>query len=602
MAIMANSGKFFGFSVASLLLLNLGCSGPDAVNAKPRGESNQVAIVSEATSNESAQNELRGSESANASLDTRFIKPDHFGCAIINVTRIFGNKEFADLPWSEFENVMAGWVGDQNAKLNLIDRVWVLLDREFFQLGQGASGADSPVIYVVEYKNPIDSKSIPVRPGTVSADSTAVENSVAKETVASQSENTISQAPAAMVAMAIDEKRIAIGSRKAIDKLNIEVRERSPLVGEVLKFNLEMEMVGLVTTSPIRSTLRSIIELAAGFNAETKKLVDLPDELRSIDLHLNLESNSDFFGVDFKIEDENLRKDLFRLFSESMNSGSESVSPAMPMGGLSALAGRSEQMIETQSDDVIQAVGKEIAESHLFSVKEIEDSIQIRLERPGKFSELVEAVAADANKQIELQKRISAMKKIANALKAYELKNGSLPSASSVAPGGDHPAQFSWRVALLPYMGYQELYDQFDFTETWDSEKNMQVAKKIPDEFRASDGSIKSAFQIVTGEKAVFNPIDEFPKIENIKDLKIWTALIMESATAGEIWTLPLLSVGSQMNKNDFVRQGEKGTLIIDASFNVRALKTTEDSFQAVITTGGGERLGRSSFFPIKTD
>ncbi len=599
---MANFGWYFGFGVALLISLNLGCNGPDAVNAKPRGESNRIAIVSEAKANESARNDFRGSESANASLDTRFIKPDHFGCVIINVTRILGNKEIGDLPWSEFESLMAEWVGDQNAKLNLIDRVWVLLDREFFQLGQGASGADSPVIYVVEYKHPIDSKSIPARPVTDSADTAVAENSVAKETVSSHSEDTRRQASTTMVSRAIDERRIAIGSRKAIDKLNIEVRERSPLVGEVHKFNLEMEMVGSVTTSPIRSTLRSIIELAAGFNAETKKLVDLPDELRSVDLHLNLESNSDFFGMDFKIENENLRKDLCRLFSDSMNSGRESGSPAMPMGGLGALSDRSKQMIETQSGDVIQAVGKEIAESNLFSVKEIEDTIQIRLARPVKFSELVQAVAADANKQIELQKRVSAMKKIANALKAYESKNGSLPSATPVAPGGDHPPQFSWRVALLPEMGYQDLYDEFDFTEPWDSEKNMQVAKKIPDEFRASADSIKSAIQIVTGENAMFNPNDAFPKIEDIRDLKIWTALIMESATAGEIWTQPRLSAGSPLNKNDFVRQGEQGTLIIDASFNVRALKTTEDSFQAVITTGGGERLGRASFFPIKTD
>jgi hypothetical protein len=100
----------------------------------------------------------------------------------------------------------------------------------------------------------------------------------------------------------------------------------------------------------------------------------------------------------------------------------------------------------------------------------------------------------------------------------------------------------------------------------------------------------------------VFNSKDEFPKIENIKDLKIWTALVLESATAGENWTQPLSNLDSPLNKNDFVRSGEKGTLMIDGSFNVRALKTTDDSFQAVITTGGGERLGRSSFFRIQMD
>ena len=39
----------------------------------------------------------------------------------------------------------------------------------------------------------------------------------------------------------------------------------------------------------------------------------------------------------------------------------------------------------------------------------------------------------------------------------------------------------SWRVELLPYLGQQALYDQFDLTQPWDSARNLPFAKLIPE-------------------------------------------------------------------------------------------------------------------------
>lgn len=39
---------------------------------------------------------------------------------------------------------------------------------------------------------------------------------------------------------------------------------------------------------------------------------------------------------------------------------------------------------------------------------------------------------------------------------------------------------FSWRVALLPYLGYPELYEAFDFSQPWDSPDNRRVAASMP--------------------------------------------------------------------------------------------------------------------------
>ncbi|HQR44297.1 MAG TPA: DUF1559 domain-containing protein [Gemmatales bacterium] len=38
----------------------------------------------------------------------------------------------------------------------------------------------------------------------------------------------------------------------------------------------------------------------------------------------------------------------------------------------------------------------------------------------------------------------------------------------------------SWRVALLPYLGQDELFKQFKFNEPWDSEHNKKLIEKMP--------------------------------------------------------------------------------------------------------------------------
>ena len=39
----------------------------------------------------------------------------------------------------------------------------------------------------------------------------------------------------------------------------------------------------------------------------------------------------------------------------------------------------------------------------------------------------------------------------------------------------------SWRVLLLPYLGYGDLYRQVRFDEPWDSPSNLRLAREVPD-------------------------------------------------------------------------------------------------------------------------
>ena len=46
----------------------------------------------------------------------------------------------------------------------------------------------------------------------------------------------------------------------------------------------------------------------------------------------------------------------------------------------------------------------------------------------------------------------------------------------------------SWRVALLPYLGYRNLYEQFRHDEPWDSPHNRKLIAKMPPVYESQAG------------------------------------------------------------------------------------------------------------------
>lgn len=85
----------------------------------------------------------------------------------------------------------------------------------------------------------------------------------------------------------------------------------------------------------------------------------------------------------------------------------------------------------------------------------------------------------------ELQRRERSaenIKRIAAAIVEYAQREGQFPKPGEIQSEGGIPT-LSWRVAILPYLGYSDLYQQFDPNEAWDGEHNIQLLSQIPDEF-----------------------------------------------------------------------------------------------------------------------
>lgn len=90
--------------------------------------------------------------------------------------------------------------------------------------------------------------------------------------------------------------------------------------------------------------------------------------------------------------------------------------------------------------------------------------------------------------------------RISAALEAYRQAHDDRfpPSAIAGRDGGGGPLH-SWRVAILPYLGYQKLHDAYRFDEAWDSAHNKALLSQLPDLFRAPfDDSTNASYFGVT--------------------------------------------------------------------------------------------------------
>ncbi|WP_167546608.1 DUF1559 family PulG-like putative transporter [Stieleria maiorica] len=80
------------------------------------------------------------------------------------------------------------------------------------------------------------------------------------------------------------------------------------------------------------------------------------------------------------------------------------------------------------------------------------------------------------------RRSVANMTKIYEALDAYRYQHrGYLPRAFSLSAGG--LPTLSWRVEILPFLGYQKLYEKFDFSRGWNVSPNKELLEFIPDEY-----------------------------------------------------------------------------------------------------------------------
>lgn len=148
-----------------------------------------------------------------------------------------------------------------------------------------------------------------------------------------------------------------------------------------------------------------------------------------------------------------------------------------------------------------------------------------------------------ARNAIQARQKSVAMnniRQISKALNAYRRLHGSYPTPT-VRDAIGKPL-YSWRVLILPQLGYQALYNRFQLDQSFDSPTNISLINEMPVEY-ASPTNTNSAnlkesnYALVVGPGTLF-PYDA-PAVDPVtmSDSPAETILVVETRESGASWT-----------------------------------------------------------------
>lgn len=139
-------------------------------------------------------------------------------------------------------------------------------------------------------------------------------------------------------------------------------------------------------------------------------------------------------------------------------------------------------------------------------------------------------------------KCLNNVKEISTAIFCYAVTNDEYPPPYIADESGK--PMHSWRVLILPQLGYQKLYDQYRFDEPWDGPNNRKLADKCPRVFQCPtecanrrSPSVETSYVAIVGPKTIWSG-DRAVIYDSIVNAS-GTILLVEVANSGINWMEP---------------------------------------------------------------
>jgi hypothetical protein len=213
---------------------------------------------------------------------------------------------------------------------------------------------------------------------------------------------------------------------------------------------------------------------------------------------------------------------------------------------------------------------------------------------------LAEQFLATADNASRREASFRNLRQIALAIHNYASANRHLPTPALLKKGSKIGFLYSWRVAILPFLDANDLYQQYNFDEPWDGPNNRKLLDKMPAVYgfpgvggQPSSKTNASYFVFASDVAAFGAKGDAAPTFADFRDGTSNTIWLVE-AKRDIPWTKPedipfdpngpLPQLGG-FSPNSFS--------VAFADGSVRSIKNTinPDVFKALITRAGGETV-----------
>jgi len=221
---------------------------------------------------------------------------------------------------------------------------------------------------------------------------------------------------------------------------------------------------------------------------------------------------------------------------------------------------------------------------------------------PGLLSDLIIPFIQSARESRLRNICVRNLKRIGLAMHNYHQAHKAFPRQANV----DHTGKplLSWRVQILPFLGQQELYNQFHLDEPWDSEHNKDLISKMPAVFACPSGNHeagqgKTCYVVPHGERTILSG-KQGGKLQDILDGTSRTIMVAEVGDdISVIWTRPDdWQIGETVDLKPLLGHHPGGTNILFADGSVRFVKETipQALLKALLTRDGGELISPDAF------
>jgi hypothetical protein len=202
-------------------------------------------------------------------------------------------------------------------------------------------------------------------------------------------------------------------------------------------------------------------------------------------------------------------------------------------------------------------------------------------------------LSANASLEERRARSIENLGKLGQALNTYSDKNEGYPATKRV--GDSEYPPMSWRVAILPLLGYEKLYVEYRPDQPWDSETNKKVLSQIPPEFQSPERrDLKTNYLVPLAEFAAFGGARGRLMRNTIEDPLGSTLIIVEADDSQAVeWTRPddllVQDVSGASLRSKLGSLREDGFFAVLASGNVCRVKpdATEPELTALFTVDG---------------
>ena len=327
-------------------------------------------------------------------------------------------------------------------------------------------------------------------------------------------------------------------------------------------------------------------------------LSEIPEMLDAIKLHLDVDGTEGTFELTLVGIDEDSAIRIESILNDSMVE-------ARALG----LAEMNRSLAETpQSDEMIAATqqyGERIAAMITQTLRPTRNGSEITIGLDSQVGVASLGVmvglllpAVQAARQAARRMNFSNnMKQVGLAMHNHHSAYKRLPD--NAIRDEDGKPLLSWRVAVLPFIEEQELYEEFHLDESWDSEHNLPLSKRMPAVFSHPGLNLPEDQTVVhacVGETFAFKPLKK-NKFRDFLDGLSNTIMVVEGNEASAvIWSKPqdiTIDVADPLANLTGSPDGGFHVLLGDGAVRFLTDEVETDFFNDILTRAGNEVINQ---------